>query len=167
MTDLQDLSLLDTGQLYLDISLIEVQDVISNVVQSLMSEASHKNINIKLSVDEGPLQIQVDQQRLIQILKNLIENAIKYSPENSDIQVEVSEVSQMIQIAIVDSGEGIDEKQLDTIFERSYRISSKDNLSSGLGLSIVKKLSLAMNGDVKVKSISSKGSTFTVSFPSK
>jgi two-component system phosphate regulon sensor histidine kinase PhoR len=102
------------------------------------------------------------------VLTNLIDNALKYCPENVKITIEAHEVGDKIQILVKDSGPGIDNRHLPRLFERFYRVDpgrSREMGGTGLGLSIVKHLVEAMGGEVLVESTPGKGSTFGFTLP--
>ena len=168
VVDLQDLSLLETGNLRLDIQPLDICMSISSVINSLQSEANIRSIQIISQALIGPFLVQADAQRFTQIFKNLIRNAINYSDENKTISITFCKEGDMICISVSDKGNGIEESLHNTVFERLYRIDGNHYTSSGhgLGLAIVKQLCLAMNGDITLESNLGEGSTFTVKLPS-
>ena len=109
-----------------------------------------------------------DHKRLSQVFLNLLDNAIKYTPEGGSITVNAAGKEKVAQIDISDTGIGISEKDLPRIFERFYRVDkarSRELGGTGLGLSIVKHIVQAHDGQVWVQSILGQGSTFSFTIP--
>jgi two-component system phosphate regulon sensor histidine kinase PhoR len=105
---------------------------------------------------------------IIQVFSNLIDNAVKFTPEKGKITVKAREEDDFIQIDVSDTGIGIEEEHLPRIFERFYRVDkarSREMGGTGLGLAIVKHIVHANKGKVSVKSEPGKGSTFSVFLP--
>jgi len=109
-----------------------------------------------------------DPEMIIQVFSNLIDNAVKFTPDRGKITVKAREKDDFIQIDVSDTGIGIKEEHLPRIFERFYRVDkarSREMGGTGLGLAIVKHIVHANKGKVSVKSESGKGSTFSVFLP--
>jgi two-component system phosphate regulon sensor histidine kinase PhoR len=112
--------------------------------------------------------MMADEARIAQVLVNLVDNAIKYTPEGGKITIIAHDKDTMIQCDITDTGIGIPEKDLTRIFERFYRVDkarSRKLGGTGLGLSIVKHIVQAHNGSVSVTSTLGHGSTFSFTIP--
>jgi len=123
-----------------------------------------KNIGLELRCDED-VEIYADPLRLEQIIMNLLDNALKYSPRGTTTILVVSKNNGKISISVIDEGIGIEEKDFEEIFEKLFRVEksrSREYGGSGLGLSIVKELVEAHNGNIVVESKLGKGSKFTV-----
>jgi two-component system, OmpR family, phosphate regulon sensor histidine kinase PhoR len=109
-----------------------------------------------------------DERGVEQVLINLMDNAVKFTPPNGSVTVFARSGAAGIVISVRDTGVGIEQKHLARVFERFYRVDkgrSRDMGGTGLGLSIVKHLATAMHGDVRVESSPGKGSTFFVELP--
>ena len=135
----------------------------------LHTALEEKNIVMTFS-EEKDFYILADEQRLIQIIVNILTNAKNYTPPNGQIRVEINEniIKNRLEIQISDTGIGIPETDLPRIFERFYRADrarSRDSGGTGLGLSIVKHLMQAHQGRIKVSSKVGEGTTFTLIFP--
>jgi two-component system phosphate regulon sensor histidine kinase PhoR len=132
----------------------------------LEEKARNKKINIDRSGIEGAPQVMADRSKLEQVMVNLLDNALKYTPENGSITISANEADGMVAIAVTDTGIGIPPKDLPRIFERFYRVDtarSREQGGTGLGLAIVKHIIQQHGGSVAVESTPGKGSTFSVS----
>ncbi len=144
-----------------------LKDLIDTACQIVQAKAAVKKITIELFVDDQVI-VKVDQFLIEQALVNLIDNAIKYSKEETSIQIAADIKDGELLISIMDHGTGIHKKHLSRIFERFYRVDKARSRSiggTGLGLSIVKHIADAHNGRVSVRSIHASGSTFTIHLP--
>lgn len=144
-----------------------VKDIILSSVQVCQAKADEKQIQIKLLCD-GELIAQTEPRLIEQAVINLLDNAIKYSHEQSEVLVETLRTDSDIIIRIQDSGIGIEKKHLPRLFERFYRIDrarSRKLGGTGLGLAIVKHITQAHKGHVAVESVPGKGSTFEIRLP--
>lgn len=145
---------------------VPLQPVIDTVVRTVESAARLRHIRILTS--PAPWSVRALRFRLEQALVNLLDNAVKFSHENSDVRIEASRVDGMIEIHVIDRGIGIPEEDLPRIFERFYRVDkarSREAGGTGLGLSIVKHIAELFGGSVRVSSRLGQGSTFTLSLP--
>jgi len=146
---------------------VDLATVISDAVDrnSLVSE--QRNIKIATSAERG-ITILGDQEMLATAIRNLIENALVYSNEGSQVGVGLKVTDEVAEISVTDSGIGIPESEQDRIFERFYRVDpsrSRDTGGTGLGLSIVKHVAANHGGEVKLFSKVGVGSTFTLRLP--
>ena len=166
LTDLLDVSRLASEQLTIARKPLELTELVRSVVASLqVSAPSH---HIALTHSGSPLWVEGDAGRLDQMLMNLINNAVKYSPEGGTIQVDVRAVQNTAQIAIRDEGMGIPADALPHLFKRFYRVSrsSVQQVSgSGIGLYVVNQIVQGHGGTITVASTEGVGSTFTVQIP--
>ncbi|XID93788.1 sensor histidine kinase [Paenibacillaceae bacterium WGS1546] len=130
--------------------------------------AAYREKNVRLSGNASPhIQVNVDHDRMIQILVNLLSNALKFTPEHGEVRVEGSEESGHVLIQVHDTGTGIPQEDLPYVFERFYRADKSRNRrtgGSGLGLTIVKELVAAHGGDIFAES-RRQGTTFTIHLP--
>ena len=169
--DLLMLSRIETREFQLKSEVVCVRDFIDDMIDFVKEPAERKKIS--LSRDEIPssLVVRADRSYLEQILINLLDNAVKYTPEGGRVIVSaVEKGSKEIQFSIADNGIGISKEDLSRIFERFYRVDkgrSKELGGTGLGLSIVKHLVQAHGGRVWVESQMGKGSTFYFTLPNR
>jgi len=146
-----------------------IEDVLGTAVGLCKEKSKKKGIDVKLACEAG-LGGRFDATLLEQAAVNLLDNAIKYSPAKSTIQIEALTVDDEIQIRFKDQGMGIAKKHLPRLFERFYRVDkarSRKLGGTGLGLAIVKHIAQAHGGNVTVESEPGKGSTFTLRLPVK
>jgi signal transduction histidine kinase len=124
------------------------------------------NKRIKLIIHELPMDIRSDSQILTHIMSNLLDNALKYSSENTTVKVKVEPLSSGIQISIIDQGIGIPEDEQVHLFESFFRASNVVGIvGTGLGLTIVKQFVELLNGTITYTSALNKGSEFTITLP--
>lgn len=165
--DLLDLAAIEAGRKLLQVENVEMGKLIEDVVERIRPAAKRKSIHIESNVTEGVSAI-ADKDSLIQILFNLVDNAVKYSREGDKVLVSAERINEQTSISVTDTGIGIPEEDLPRIFERFYRVDkarSRESGGTGLGLSIVKHLTELMGGKISVTSEPGKGSTFTLLLP--
>lgn len=161
------LSRIQGGDLAATVAPVDVSSVISEAVDLNQFQADAKNIKLNVNAPEG-LVVLGDSELLTMAMKNLIENAIVYSNEDTQVGIGIKEVDNFAEITVTDNGLGIPLDQQERIFERFYRVDpsrSRETGGTGLGLSIVKHAALNHGGDVNVFSRVGLGSTFTLRLP--
>ena len=126
-----------------------------------------KRHRITTDFDDLSLLIMIDAGRIIQVLDNLINNAIKYSPDGGDIEVRVKQQNDQLEITVADHGLGMTEEQVDRVFDKFYRVDTSDTALAGLGLgmSIAKNIIEAHGGQIRIESTPSKGTTVRFNLP--
>lgn len=143
---------------------VSVQDVVSEATDSVIALAQSKKIVVEDKVP--PIKVIANKGSLVQVLRILIENAIKYSPANSKVQLTAEEDGNYVTLHVIDNGIGIAEEEQEKIFTRFYRVDqsrSKVNSSGyGLGLSIAKSICDHQNMKITIKSNGDSGSIFSV-----
>lgn len=152
--------------LNLDLKDEKLKPVLELAKENCNGFLNEKNIKVKINCLDT-ISIKQNHRLLQEAIFNILNNSIKYSSENSLITVDVINNKDNIEIKITDQGIGIDEKHLDRLFERFYRVDesrSRDVGGTGLGLSIVKHIIQMHNGEIKVDSVIDKGTTFTIIF---
>ncbi len=162
--DLLALSELESGDIALELAPISISSAIRRSCILLEQKARDKDITIEWSGIDGAPPIMADPGRIEQVLINLLDNAIKYTPEKGSVRISANEAGQMMQIEVADTGIGIPPQDQPRIFERFYRVNkarSRDQGGTGLGLSIVKHILQLHGGAVWVESTPGKGSTFS------
>ena len=165
--DLLDVTAIREGKVELAPSAINLANVVVERAELLRVTAHAKNIGLRLDLAQVP-PVWADARRVAQFLDNLVSNAVKYSPSNSEVSVELRAVDGRARLAVVDDGPGIPSEEMEDIFAPFARASSRPTggeRSTGLGLAIVKKLAEAHGGESKVESAPGKGSRFEMFLP--
>jgi signal transduction histidine kinase len=168
VTDLHELSQAEAGQLHLHRQPMELTQVIHKAVQGLQPGITQKEITLTIALPDRLPEALIDPERIGQVLRNLLSNAITHTPQRGTITIKVSFDVQAIFIAVEDSGDGIAPEHLPYVFERFYRTDASRSRStggSGLGLAIVKQLVQAHGGNITVSSQVGMGSSFCFSIP--
>jgi signal transduction histidine kinase len=168
--DLQELALADAGQLDLVRQPEDIGSVIASAASSVQPHADAKGVAVTLDLPAELPLCEIDSQRISQVLRNLLDNAILHTSEGGTITIAAREQRDEIEVAVSDTGKGIPPEDLPNIFERFYRVDksrSRTSGRSGLGLTIAKRLVEAHGGKLEVQSELGKGSRFTFTIPSK
>lgn len=161
-------SRLERGVLQLDIEAVHVDQVVSGAVESLREKWEDPDCELSISLDEDLPEIAGDHQALVTILRNLLENAWKYSESPRRIGVQAARDTGDVLISVSDGGIGLSAKDQQRIFRQFYRVDrrlARSQEGLGLGLSIVKQLLESMNGHIEVTSEEGNGSTFSIRIP--
>jgi len=164
--DLLDLSRIESGQWTISLERVELASVAQGVLDLHADRAAEKGLELAREVADG-LAARADARALEQVLVNLVDNAVKYTPAGGRITIGGARAEQGVVVTVADTGPGIDRHHLPRLFERFYRADpgrSRDQGGTGLGLAIVKHLVQAQGGEVGVESGAS-GSRFWVRLP--
>jgi signal transduction histidine kinase len=162
---LMDISEAETGTMRLTRSEVPLDTLVREAVDVYEDVAEEKRISVATTVEPG-LTVSADRDRLRQVLANLLDNAIKYTPPGGHVTVNAAREDLAVRIAVADTGAGISGHDLPRIWERLYRgDQSRAERGLGLGLSLVRAIVSAHNGTVEVASEPGRGSTFTVRLP--
>ena len=157
-----------TGRLNVVIQDLDLNDIIPGVVDIFEMIAETKHIKLNLQMAEGPLVVTADNDMLKTIVRNFLSNAIKFSPENSSIDIIMSKDADFAKVSVRDHGVGIAANRLGSIFhkgETTYGTSGEEG--SGLGLQLCQDFAQKIGGDCTVESVEGEGSTFSVTIPLK
>jgi two-component system phosphate regulon sensor histidine kinase PhoR len=164
--DLLILSELEAGETPLQPAPVAIESAVAHACALLEEKASAKGISIERDGLGKVSPVLADRGKLEQVMVNLLDNALKYTPDNGAITISANEEDDMVAIMVSDTGIGIPPKDLPRIFERFYRVDtarSREQGGTGLGLAIVKHIIQQHGGSVAVESTPGKGSTFSVS----
>ena len=167
VSDLIDLSRIEYGEVKLNFEPVNINRSILGALDSIKGLASKKEISLIFEEYED-MFVWVDTNAIERILINLLDNAIKYSPQKSSVKVNVINGDKYLEVNVIDSGKGIDDTDKKRIFGRFYRTAqarASDKTGSGLGLAIVKNLAHSLNGDVGVRNSDSGGCNFWFTIP--
>ncbi len=159
---------LETSKLILDFQPVQVGEILSDVCRRNKIAATKKNITVTLDNPDNLPDVEIDVQKIDEVIDNLVSNALKFTQEGGKVHVAAFLSEQSITIEVSDNGLGLSESDVRNAFQRGSRLSAQPTSgesSTGLGLWIVKKLIDGHNGRVWVKSTLGKGSTFAFSLP--
>lgn len=168
--DLRTLSLAEAGELPLQRGPVDVADLLADAVTSFSGQAEERGIRLGLgAVDDPPLQVNGDADRLDQVLGNLISNALRHTPAGGSVTLAARRAGERLTIRVADTGAGIAAEELPFVFDRFWRgdraRTHSDGAGSGLGLSIASQLVQAHGGTLGVQSELGKGTEFVISLP--
>jgi signal transduction histidine kinase len=173
VNDLRILSLADAGELSINLQALEPQRLLQDVVSTYQYQAQRKNIKLQLDLASSLSNIEVDAGRMTQVLTNILDNALRHTPEGGSITLSAREANDQIELAIQDSGPGLKQEELDRIFDRFYRTDTSRQRDgaipggSGLGLAIAKSIVQAQGGYISAKSEEGKGLKIIILLPKK
>lgn len=166
--DLRTLSLAEAGQLEFRPKPVNLKNLSTQMIGSFRSLLNSKNINAEIEGSDNLPEINVDPERTAQALRNLVNNAIHYTPEGGSIHIVMNAENDGVKLSVADTGIGIAPEDLPRLFDRFFRVDrSRTRITggSGLGLAIVKQLIEAQGGRVWAESTPGKGSTFSFWLP--
>ncbi len=168
--DLRELALAEAGQLRLEREPVALAALAQGVVANFMSAAESAGVTLTKSPGRGgdAVQIAGDADRLGQVLRNLLSNALRHTPAGGQVAVRVEEAGKQALLIVTDTGTGITPEDLPHVFDRFYRGNKSRGRrvgSAGLGLAIARQLVMAHGGEISVESAVGQGTTFTVSLP--
>lgn len=164
------MALLDRGEIKLKLSSVNVHDVIEKVLNNMSLQIEQREGELDLEFDADREVVEADEVHLTNIVYNLLDNALKYSPEKPHITLVTRSLPEGVSISVSDEGLGMTKEQINRIFEKFYRVPTgnrHDVKGFGLGLSYVKKMIEEHHGQITVESQPGKGSTFDVILPYK
>lgn len=166
--DFMDIAEIEQDKMRLYIKRFTMQSAVNRVVKSLMPLAVAKNIRIAICAPDDPLWLEADHNRIVQVLNNLIDNAVKFTPNDGRIIVRVNDSDSEIEVEVEDSGIGIPPDEIENIFTRFVQITKlvgPGRHGTGLGLSIIKRLIEIHGGRIRVESAIGSGSNFRFTLP--
>ncbi len=167
--DLQELSRAEARQIPLALQPIAPQRLVQSALEPLEGQFAEKGLELDIHLPEDLPQVMADPARAMQILTNLLVNALRYTPAPGKIEMVVGREGDMVAFRVTDTGVGLTPEQLAHIFERFYRVDKSRSRAlggSGIGLTIAQSLARAMGGDIRVASAGlGQGSSFTLTLP--
>ncbi len=169
VADLRTLSLADAGELSVAARPVAPQLLLERAIVTHTPRAEKKHITLALEVEPDLPEVLVDPDRMGQVLDNLVENALRYTPENGRITLSASRSEYGVRLQVQDTGPGLSPEEAEHVFDRFYRGDKSRQRQadggSGLGLAIARSLVLAQNGRIRAESHPGEGATFTVELP--
>ena len=165
-----DVLRMEAGEIKLSLEKCSMEKIIYDVVNEFKEQAASRNIELSVSTPEQNVLILVDREQIQRVLVNLVDNAIKYSPPHTKVQIVVEDHERYVVCKVIDRGPGIPEEDLPYIFDPFFRASSQESTEdtsdgTGIGLAVVKSIVEAHNGRVWVNSRVGQGTTFAFSIP--
>jgi signal transduction histidine kinase len=166
--DLRLLTLAEARQLHIELRPVETRELLERVMDLFEAQASEEKITLSLNSDADMQTVLADPQRLEQVIGNLLDNALRYSPEGSQVDINLHQLEKNIEISVADTGPGLSEDELPLIFNRFWRSDkSRTRLAggAGLGLAIVKQLVEAQGGSIKATNRPERGLQISLQLP--
>ncbi len=168
ITQVLNLEKYESGRQKLNLSEVDINATIANVIAALKPLATEKNIRLSLYASQTEIATRGDQQLVYQVVYNLVSNAIKFSPEAEEVRLEIVRKDDFIQVSVVDSGPGIADELHLTIFDKFFQAQNqtlKKPAGSGLGLAISKRIIEMHGGTIRVENNSPNGARFIFELP--
>ncbi len=166
VTNLLDLSKIEAGKFHLNYSKFSIEEVIHSIITAFKPKT--QKMSVLTEFDSALPLLNADEDKIREVLLNLVANSIKFSPEGGIINISVEQNEDVITCSVSDTGIGMHNDKLKHIFKKFYRVDNSDTYEiegTGLGLSIVKHIIESHKGKISVESIFGKGSVFTFSLP--
>jgi signal transduction histidine kinase len=173
VNDLRILSLADAGELSIAPQIIETQRLLQEVAAIYQYQTQRKNITLDLDIASPLSNVEVDPGRMTQVLTNILDNALRHTPEGGRIVLSAKDVDDQVELAIQDSGPGLKPEDIDRIFDRFYRTDSSRQRDgdfpsgSGLGLAIARSIVQAHGGQLSAESEPGNGLKVMIRLPKK
>ncbi len=165
VNDLLDLARIESGQVLLKTEPFDINELTTRTLLTFEARVDAKKLNVELNVGDKKLMVDADQSQIAQVLRNLIDNAIKFTPEGGTLTLSTRAEKKQAIISVKDSGKGIDPQSIPHLFERFYKEEKAhtpgESAGTGLGLSIVKRIIDQHDQEITVESEPGKGTCFT------
>ncbi|MDQ0213735.1 two-component system sensor histidine kinase ResE [Oikeobacillus pervagus] len=168
VNELLDLARMEAGHITLNLSEVNLPNFLKRVTNKFQGIAKEKNIELSYEGTDESLHLQIDSDRIEQVLTNLVDNALRHTPEGGNVKVIYQYSKHNHHVSVEDSGAGIPEEDLPFVFERFYKADkarTRGRSGTGLGLAIAKNIIEAHNGSIKVQSKLGQGTTFSFDLP--
>jgi signal transduction histidine kinase len=168
VNELQELSLAEAGELKLVYQREDIANLVKQAVTPWQPQLAAREISLSLDLPDNLPLVNIDWQRVTQVLHNLLENAVAYTGRGGTIIVAATQQDDWVEVSVSDTGEGIPAEDLPNIFERFYRVDrsrARATGGSGLGLTIARRLVEAHGGKITARSELGKGSRFSFTLP--
>ena len=165
--ELLNMTQVETGNIQLKYQTTSPEKIVDQAIQTIKFQAQQKNIELKIDLDSNLPTINADAEKTTWVLINFLTNAVKYSPGDSIVEIDVHKKNHHVEFAVKDHGKGIEKKYLPKIFDRYFKVpGTHERSGTGLGLAISKEFIEAQGGTIWVKSAVGEGSTFGFAFKS-
>ena len=160
-SELLNISQVETGNIQLKLQPVNTAEIVQQAVEAVQFKAQQKQVTIKINAAENLPFINADLEKTAWVLINFLTNAIKYSPENSSLEMNTALKNTGVEFTVKDFGKGIEEKYLPKIFDRYFKVPGSSKTGTGLGLAISKEFIEAQGGSIMVQSEIGTGSSFS------
>jgi two-component system sensor histidine kinase BaeS len=173
VNDLRILSLADAGELSISLQTVEPQRLLQDVASAYQYQAQRKDVSLEMDIPAPLPNIEVDPGRMTQVLTNILDNALRHTPDGGKIVLSAREVDDQVKLAVQDSGPGLKNEDLERIFDRFYRTDASRQREdahadgSGLGLAIARSIVQAHGGQLSAESEEGTGLKIIISLPKK
>ncbi|MBI4711192.1 MAG: PAS domain-containing protein [Candidatus Omnitrophica bacterium] len=168
ITSLLDVSSIETGKIKLSQKMTDLEDLVKNVALEFKRRADEKGINLSVKLPECGVQVFVDPDKIIQVLSNLIDNAVKFTPEQGSVEISLTVLTREVECEVRDTGVGIAPENVGKLFEKFRqfaRVAGPGEKGFGLGLSIAKGIMELHGGRIWIQSELGKGTRAIFSLP--
>jgi signal transduction histidine kinase len=168
VNDLRTLSRADAGELVFTCRLASVQDLLDQAMRAYRPQAGKKDIKLRVETLPDLPEVNIDPDRMAQVLGNLLSNALRYTPQGGEITLSAMNNVGNVEIRVKDSGPGIEPHELPNIFDRFYRTDKsrqRESGGSGLGLAIAKSIVEGHGGRIWAESEGGQGTTIVITLP--
>jgi len=160
-SELLNMSQVETGNIQLKLQPVNAADIVQKAVEAVQFKAQQKQVAIKINADDNLPLVNADIEKTAWVLINFLTNAIKFSPENSRVEIHTTRKKNAVEFIVKDYGKGIDNKYLPKIFDRYFKVPGSSKTGTGLGLAISKEFIEAQGGSIQVQSEIGSGSSFS------
>jgi signal transduction histidine kinase len=164
-SEVLNMAQVETGKIQLNFQKVEAKDIVQYAIDSLKFQSEEKHIKLELTMKSDLPKVNADLEKTAWVLVNLLSNAIRYSPENQTVKIDVTEKENMLEFSVQDFGKGIDPVYQDKIFDKFFQVPGSNKNGTGLGLAIAKEFIVAQNGKIDIISALGKGTTFYFQIP--
>ncbi|MEO0563099.1 MAG: HAMP domain-containing sensor histidine kinase, partial [Chloroflexota bacterium] len=159
----------ETGFYEMQRSQVDLSEIVSKIVSNQIIPAEKQNLTVEMAVADNVPIINADENMLTRAVTNLVDNAVKYTPDAGRIEVQIrQDDAGNVVVSVIDDGDGISEEDQAKLFQRHVRLAKREHVrvkGTGLGLFIVKSVAQAHGGDAVVESVLSEGTTFSIVIP--
>lgn len=160
-SELLNMSQVETGNIQLKLQPVNTAEIVQQAVGAVQFKAQQKLVTIKINAGENLPFVNADLEKTAWVLINFLTNAIKYSPENSSLEMNTTQKNNGVEFIVKDFGKGIEQKYLPKIFDRYFKVRGSSKAGTGLGLAISKEFIEVQGGSIKVQSEIGTGSSFS------
>jgi signal transduction histidine kinase len=162
--DLLDASRIEAGQLRVNPAPLRLPPLLADAAEMVRMAAAERGVSLRVQAAEGLPPVLADRDRVLQVLSNLLGNAVKFTPRGGDVLVLASARDGVVEVAVADTGAGIAPEQLPHVFDRFWQGDARRK-GAGLGLAIARGIVEAHGGSIRAESDPGRGSTFTFTLP--